>query len=106
MNRIRKGDTVRVLSGEFRGEEGTVRTFLPKEGRVVISGINLVKRHQRPTGRVRTQAGIIEFEAPVYLDKVVLICPNCKKTTRPHVGQNETGKKVRTCPECGQNIDK
>lgn len=106
VSRIQKGDTVRVMSGEFRGEEGTVRTVLPKEGRVVISGVNLVKRHQRPTGRVRTQAGIIEFEAPIYLGKVVLICPNCKKATRPRVRHNEAGKKVRVCGECGQDVAK
>lgn len=106
MQRIKKGDTVRVLSGEFRGEEGTVRTVLPNEGRLVISGINLVKRHQRPTGRVRTKAGIIEFEAPMYLDKVALLCPNCKKESRPRARHNEAGKKIRVCPECGQDIDK
>ncbi len=104
MNRIKKGDTVEVISGEHRGERGTVRTIMPKEGRLIISGINLVKRHQKPTGRVRTQAGIIEFEAPLALSKVALICPKCNQRARVGFGMNE-GRKVRLCRKCGEPID-
>lgn len=106
MNRIKKGDTVQVIGGVHRGEQGTVRTVLPQEGKVVVSGINIVKRHRRPTGQVRTQAGIIEFEAPVWLDKVMLLCPNCKKPSRIGFRTSEAGKKVRVCKKCGEDIDK
>lgn len=105
MNRIKKGDTVEVITGEFRGERGSVRIVLPKEGRVVVSGINLVKRHQKPTGRVRTQAGIIEFEAPLRLSKVALVCPRCNQRTRVAFQINGEGKKSRLCKKCGEPID-
>lgn len=105
MNRIKKGDTVEVLRGNYRGERGTVRSVLSKKGTVVVDGVNLVKRHQRPTGRVRTQAGIIEFEAPMALDKVALVCPNCKERSRVSFRVAESGAKVRVCKKCGQDID-
>jgi len=105
MNRIKKGDTVEVLSGEFRGERGTVRIVLPKEERVVVSGVNLVKRHQKPTGRVRTQAGIIEFEAPLLLSNVALICPRCSQRTKVAFQIDGEGKKSRLCKRCGEPVD-
>ena len=105
MNRIKKGDTVEVLSGNYRGERGTVRSVLTKKGRVVVDGINIVKRHQRPTGRVRTQAGIIEFEAPMGLNKVALVCPNCGERSRVGFRIGEVGGKVRVCKKCGEDID-
>lgn len=105
MNRIKKGDTVEVITGEFRGERGSVRIVFPEEGRVVVSGINLVKRHQKPTGRVRTQAGIIEFEAPLRLSKVALVCPRCNQRTRVAFQINGEGKKSRLCKKCGEPID-
>lgn len=105
MARIKKGDTVEVRSGEHRGERGVVHTVLPKKERVVVSGVNIVKRHQRPTGRVRTQAGIIEFEAPLHLSKVMLVCPHCNQTTRV-AHRFEEGRRVRACQKCGRTIEK
>jgi len=105
MNRIKKGDTVEVVTGEFRGERGAVRIVLSKEGRVVVSGINLVKRHQRPTGRVRTQVGIIEFEAPLRLSNVALVCPRCNQRTKVAFQIDGEGKKSRLCKKCGEPID-
>jgi len=105
MNRIKRGDTVEVITGEFRGERGAVRILLPKEGRVVVSGVNLVKRHQRPTGRVRTQAGIIEFEAPLRLSNVALVCPRCSQRTKVAFQIDGEGKKSRLCKRCGEPID-
>jgi len=70
---------VEVIRGEDAGARGTVHRVLPKEGRVVISGVNLIKRHTKPTGRVRTQAGIIEREAPIDVSRVSLVCSNCAR---------------------------
>jgi len=108
MTRIKKGDTVEVISGEDRGERGAVHRLIPKKDRVVISGINLVKKHQRamPTGgRIQTQAGIIEFEAPIRLSNVMLVCPQCDQRTRVTFEFREDGGKVRVCRKCDAIID-
>ncbi len=108
MRRIKKGDTVEVISGEDRGERGAVHRLIPKKDRVVISGINLVKKHQRamPTGgRIQTQAGIIEFEAPIRLSNVMLVCPQCDQRTRVAFEFQEDGGKVRVCRKCDAIID-
>jgi len=108
MRRIKKGDTVEVISGEDRGERGAVHRLIPKKDRVVISGINLVKKHQRamPTGgRIQTQAGIIEFEAPIRLSNVMLVCPQCDQRTRVAFEFREDGGKVRVCKKCDAIID-
>lgn len=104
MNKIRKGDTVQVMSGNDRGKKGEVHSVDPKNDRVIVSGINLVKKHQRRTGDVRTQAGIIEREGPIYLSCVALVCKNCGKPTRVGIKMYEGGKS-RVCKNCGEVID-
>lgn len=123
--KIRKGDTVEVIAGDDKGLRGTVHRVIPgravlrgrpKKGqryvamdpnrtRVVVSGINLVKKHQRRTGDVRTQVGIIEREAPIHISNVALVCPHCQKATRVGYQVLETGAKVRVCKRCHQTID-
>lgn len=104
MNKIRKGDTVVVIAGNDRGQKGEVHSVSPKKGTVVVAGINLIKKHQKRTGDVRTQAGIIEREGPINISNVMLVCKNCGKPTR--VGfAIEGGKKVRKCKKCGQFIE-
>lgn len=123
--KIRKGDTVEVIAGDDKGLRGTVHRVIPgrtvlrgraKKGqrhvamdpnrtRVVVSGINLVKKHQRRTGDVRTQVGIIEREAPIHISNVALVCPHCQKATRVGYQVLETGGKVRVCKRCHQTID-
>jgi large subunit ribosomal protein L24 len=108
MQRIKKGDTVEVISGNDRGVRGTVHWLLPKKDRVVISGVNLVKKHQKPMptgGRMQTQAGIIEFEAPVCLSNVMLVCPQCDQRTKVAFERQEDGSKVRVCKKCKAIID-
>ncbi len=104
MNKIRKGDTVQVMAGNDRGKKGEVHSISPKDGTVIVAGINLVKKHQKRTGNVRTQAGIIEREGPLPLANVALVCKNCGKPAR--IGfADAAGKKTRKCRECGQFID-
>lgn len=105
MNRIKKGDTVEVISGDGRGLRGKVQQVKPDKKRVVVSGVNIVKKHQRPmrAGRRDVQPGIIEFEAPIDSSNVMLVCPSCNERTR--VGfEHEDGRKVRGCKKCGETI--
>ncbi|MGD2104466.1 MAG: 50S ribosomal protein L24 [Anaerolineae bacterium] len=105
MNRIKKGDTVEVISGNDRGLRGKVQQVRPGKKQVVVSGVNIVKKHQRPmrAGRREVQPGIIEFEAPIHSSNVMLVCPECKKRTR--VGFEQDGeRKVRVCKKCGEKI--
>ncbi len=106
-NRIKKGDTVEVISGNDRGLRGTVQRLLPKKNRVVVSGINIVKKHQRPmrAGRTQVQPGVIEFEAPIAISNVALVCPRCGERTRVGVTRENDGRKVRVCKKCGEAVD-
>lgn len=106
-NPIRKGDTVEVISGNDRGVRGKVLRLHPKDDTVVVSGVRIVKKHQRPVraGRGQVQPGIIEFEGPIHAAKVMLVCPRCSARTRVSFDVHEDGSKVRTCKKCGQAID-
>jgi large subunit ribosomal protein L24 len=105
-NRIKKGDTVEVTSGNDQGLRGTVQRVLPRKDRVVVSGVNIVRKHQRPVraGRGEVQAGIIEFEAPIHISNVMLICSQCGERTRVGFTRQEDGHKVRVCKACGEVI--
>ncbi len=108
MNRIRKGDTVEIISGNERHERGVVHEIWPREGRILISGINIIKKHQRavPTGgRTPVQAGVIEREAPVHLSNVALVCPHCNERTRVGFRTLPDGTKIRWCRKCERDID-
>jgi len=101
--KIRKGDTVEVISGslEDKGKRGEVIKVLPEAGRVVVAGVNIRKKHQR---QVQTQGrtlnpGIIEFEGPIALSNVMLVCPECGETTRVGLLRNEEGV-TRVCKNC------
>jgi large subunit ribosomal protein L24 len=106
-NRIKKGDIVEVVSGDDRGLRGSVQWVLPQGDRVVVYGIKTVKNHQRPSraGRSQVQPGIIEFEAPIHISNVMLVCPRCDQCTRVGFTWQEDGRKVRVCKECGEVVD-
>lgn len=106
-NHIKKGDTVEVISGNDVGFRGTVQRVLPKKDRVVVAGVNIVKKHQRPVraGRSEVQAGVIEFEAPIDVSNVMLVCSRCDERTRVGFAEHEDGSKVRVCKRCGEVID-
>jgi large subunit ribosomal protein L24 len=99
MERIKKGDTVEVIRGDYQGMRGSIHRVLGDKGQVVISGVNIVKRHTKPTGRVRTQAGIIEREAPLHISNVALVCPHCNQRTKVAYRTRPDGTKVRVCNE-------
>jgi len=101
---IRKNDTVLVIAGKDRGKKGKVRFAYPKEGRVMVEGINFIKRHSRARGVAR-QAGIIEREAPIPVSNVMLLCSKCNHPARVGFRFLADGKKVRFCRSCGEVID-
>ena len=99
---VKTGDTVMVMSGEDKGKTGKVQKAYPSKGKIVVEGVAMVKKHQKPRGQ-GMQGGIIEKEAAIPACKVMIVCPKCKKPTR--VGQKmtdgEKARKVRTCKKCG-----
>lgn len=106
--RIKVGDQVEVIAGNDKGIRGTVQRVIPGKNRVVVSGINLVKKHQKPRptgGRSQAQGGIIEFEAPVDVSNVMLVCPHTGEPTRVGVRRDEEGHRVRFSKISGKDID-
>ena len=106
MNRIKKGDTVEVIAGDDLGVRGEVLRVLPKDDRVVVSTVNLVIKHQsaQRAGRSQVQGGRVQFEAPIHLSNVMLVCPSCDEAVR--IGYDMVdGRKVRVCRKCGEAID-
>lgn len=100
--KIKKGDTVLIISGKDRGKKGKVMKALPKEGRIVVEGINIRKKHTRPK-RQGEKGQVVEVPAPLDISNVKLICSKCKKATR--VGYRVAGKnKFRICKKCQQEI--
>jgi len=106
--RIKVGDEVEVVSGDDRGLRGTVQRIDVKSNRLVVSGVNIVKKHQKPRpsgGRTPAQGGIIEFEAPVSGSNVMLVCPTTGEPTRIGVRRDDDGRRVRFSVKSGEDID-
>lgn len=100
--KIKKGDTVQVLSGNDKGKTGEVLEVMPKTQRVVVKGINIRKKHVKPR-KQGEQGGIIPVECAVLASKVNVVCPKCGKATR--IGYSvEKEEKVRICKKCGAKI--
>jgi len=100
---VKKGDTVVVLSGKDKGKQGKIISAMPRAGKVIVEGINKVKRHSKPSLKV-PQGGIITKEMPLHACKVQLICPACNKPTR--IGHKDVnGKNSRVCKKCGEVIE-
>jgi large subunit ribosomal protein L24 len=104
MNKIKRNDNVQVLSGKDRGKQGQVRRVLPKEGRAIVTGVNIVKKHRRPRAANET-GGIVEMEAPLHLSKLALVCPSCGKAARVGIHVREDGTKRRYCKKCKEDIE-
>jgi len=105
--KIKKGDTVVVMRGKEKGKTGEVIRVLRKKNRVVVKDVNLVKKHVKEIPNVR-EGGIYEFEAPIHISNVMLVCPKCGKPTRVGfrvVQEEDTLRKYRFCKKCGENID-
>jgi large subunit ribosomal protein L24 len=97
--KIKKGDRVRVLTGKDRGKSGEVMRAIPEVGKVIVDGVNVVKKHQRATSATM-QGGIIDKDMPIPVANVALICPSCGKPTRVGYKIDGDGTKVRVCKKC------
>jgi large subunit ribosomal protein L24 len=102
--KIRKGDSVLVIAGKDRGKKGKVRIARPDDQRVIIEGVNLIKKHAKAIRDVR-QAGIIEREAPVDSSNIMLLCNKCNHPTRVGFRLLQDGSKARVCRVCHEVID-
>lgn len=101
--RIKTGDTVVVISGKDKGTEGVVKQALPKQDKVIVEGVNIVKKHERPT-QVNPNGGINEVEAPIHVSNVQLVDPKSGKPTRVSVEERD-GKRVRIARKSGEALD-
>lgn len=106
---IKKGDTVLIITGKDRGKEGTVSRAMPQDSKVIVEGLNIVKKHVRPQGQGR-QGGIIDKAMPIHVSNVMLKCTECNQPTRvghDHrpIGLDQKMRKVRVCKKCGKIIE-
>lgn len=101
--RIKKGDTVQVISGKDKGASGAVMRAIPESRKIVVEKIAVAKKAQRPT-RENPQGGIMSLEMPIHVSTVQLVCPKCNKPTRVGVHVVD-GKKTRVCKKCKKDID-
>jgi large subunit ribosomal protein L24 len=102
---VRRGDTVGVIAGREKGKRGKVLRVLTDKGRVLVEHVNMIKKHQRPTQKLR-QGGIIERESPLALSNVLVVCGRCDKPSRSGIKKLADGRKQRICKRCGESIDK
>lgn len=99
MAKIKKNDTVKILTGKDRGKTGKVLTVFPESGRALVQGLNMVKKHARRT-RDDQQGGIIQKESPVNISNLMIVCQKCGKPTRVSFGMLSDGTKTRICKKC------
>ncbi len=104
-SRIRKNDTVMVITGREKGKTGKVLRVVREKNRVVIERLHMVKRHQKPRGQ-QGQGGVVEKEASIDLSNVMIMCDRCNAPARIGSRRLEDGSGVRTCRRCGETIDK
>ncbi len=103
---VRKNDNVVVMAGRDRGKRGRVLKVFPDRNRVVIEGVNFIKRHTRPNPRANVKGGIVEREASVHASNVQIVCPECGVPTRIGRQLLGDGRKVRVCRKCDGAVDK
>jgi large subunit ribosomal protein L24 len=100
--KIKKNDTVLIISGKYRGKKAKVIEALPRENKIVVEGVNIVKRHRRPR-QEREKGQIVEVPKPIDVSNAKLVCPKCKQAVRVGYRVTESGK-YRICKKCGQEI--
>ena len=101
--KLKKGDRVVVLSGKDVGKEGEITRVIRERNRVLVSGVNMAKKHQKPTSAT-TQGGIIDKDMPIDLSNVAIVCPSCNKPTRVGYRFDDGGTKYRMCKKCGKDL--
>lgn len=104
MKKIKRNDNVMVMTGRDRGRTGPVRQVLNADERVIVTGVNIVKRHMKQRS-LQQPGGIIEKEAPIAISNIKLVCPSCGKAVRVGVRTRDDGGKGRFCKNCNADID-
>ena len=102
--KLKKNDRVKVTAGKNRGAEGRVLRVLPASGKAIVEGVNFVKRHTRANPQRQVKGGILEKEAPIRIDNLQVICPDCGKPSRMGRKRLEDGTGVRYCKACGGTL--
>ena len=105
MPAIKKNDEVYILSGKDRGKTGRVLIVIPKDRKIVVEGIQMIKRHTRPNPQRNIKGGIVEKEAAIAISNVALVCKNCKEHTRLANKVLADGRRARACKKCGSTIE-
>lgn len=105
-SKLKRGDTVEVIAGREKGARGEVLSIDPKKSRLIIQGVALRKKHQRQiqSGGRTMSPGIIQFEAPIHISNVLIVCPNCDEASRIAI-RRENGERVRVCKKCQEVIE-
>ena len=101
--KLKKGDRVRVIAGKDLGKDGEIMRVIPEKNKVIVEGVNIAKKHQRPT-RATMQGGIIDKDMPLHASNVALICGGCGKATRLGYRFDDNGKKIRICRKCKADV--
>jgi large subunit ribosomal protein L24 len=104
--RLRKNDTVEVMSGKDAGKRGKILVVIPKKGRIIVQGAGFIKRHTRPNPSRNIKGGIAEREAPIHVTNVMIVCGDCSARTRVGMKTLEDGRKVRICRKCRGVLDR
>jgi large subunit ribosomal protein L24 len=104
MRKLKTGDDVFVIAGKDKGKSGKIIKVFPEEERVIVEGINKIKKHVKPKPR-NPQSGIIEVFGKIHISNLMLICPKCKRTTRVGIKILEDKRKIRYCKKCGDFVD-
>jgi len=102
---IKKNDEVYILNGKDRGKTGRVLIVSPKKDRIVVEGVQMIKRHTRPNPQKNIKGGIVEKEASIHISNVAIVCKNCKKHTRLGNKILADGRTARSCKKCGNTIE-
>ena len=105
LSSIKKNDEVYILRGKDRGKTGRVLIVNPRGQRIVVEGVQMIKRHTRPNPQKNIKGGIVEKEAAIHISNVALVCKNCKKHTRIGSQVLSDGRRVRMCKKCGNTIE-
>lgn len=105
MAKIKKGDTVIVISGADTKKSGKVIATFPDKGRVLVEGVNMNKKHKKAR-KMNDKSGIMNQEGPINVSNLMLLCGTCKEATRPQMKIQDDGKKIRACKKCGAELDK
>jgi large subunit ribosomal protein L24 len=103
--RVARDDTVIIISGDDKGKTGKVLKVFPDKDRVIVEGVNFIKRHTKPRSRMQP-GGMVEKEAPVHISNVMVICPRCGEGTSPKRTKLAEGRSVRVCGKCNEIIGK